>query len=657
MHKNREKMIHQSIRNLQNKSTNKLCSGKRAAVFITILLICCACFANDNLYQQARTLQREGSFNEAIESFKKYLLQPIDNQDLSSEQLTTYTEALLQLMNTFQSKGEPDACISTLQEVFKSSAILQKQCLRDYYSVLGYALSRTERMKEAEETMIKALTLPLYQATPERYFRDYAYAAAVFYSNPDYQNEVMNWCEEALQQAELCKNTSGKQWVISMLGSLYKRNGKLNEALKLFQQSMEEAEAKNDDLGMLNSLNTLIDLFLYWNIPEYANQFASKAIGIEKGITTKNPTVSAQTYINKGWALYQLGKRDSVSLYVEVARDICRSLPYNSGMVDVNLLHGTCLTDEGGSAIAAGIEELKQVTAQGTDINRAKAYHQLGQTYLKNGDEEMAETMLDSLYHLINKGNAPAYIKIDYQPILEYYLKSGNQKKTEKYINLMLQEEQAFKTEELNFNLVETIINLQTEQKRQELEIFLLKQTNQRLWLINFIVLSAIILAVVVMLLFYQKKQHKIQMKQADYKLTSLVRKLNQSNAEKEMRAQEIRDFLKDRDNRQKLETITPAILQTDGESKFRQCFELLHPLLLPRLREKVPSVTRREELLSMLIVLNQDNKRIAELLGIAPRSVLMLRHRFRQKIGLGSEYSLENFLEDIISPLQDQED
>ena len=155
-------MIHQSIRNLQNKSKNKLCSGKRTAVFITILLICCACFANDNLYQQARTLQREGSFNEAIESFKKYLLQPIDNQNLSSEQLTTYTEALLQLMNTFQSKGEPDACISTLQEVFKSSVILQKQCLRDYYSVLGYALSRTERMKEAEETMIKALTLPLY---------------------------------------------------------------------------------------------------------------------------------------------------------------------------------------------------------------------------------------------------------------------------------------------------------------------------------------------------------------------------------------------------------------------------------------------------------------------------------------------------------------
>jgi DNA-binding CsgD family transcriptional regulator len=115
------------------------------------------------------------------------------------------------------------------------------------------------------------------------------------------------------------------------------------------------------------------------------------------------------------------------------------------------------------------------------------------------------------------------------------------------------------------------------------------------------------------------------------------------------MREQEIRDFLKDKDNRQELETLTPQILQTDGETKFRQCFELLYPLFLPRLREKVPSITRREELLSMLIVLNQDNKRIAELLAIAPRSVLMLRHRFRQKIGMDTEVSLENFIEDLL--------
>ena len=54
-----------------------------------------------------------------------------------------------------------------------------------------------------------------------------------------------------------------------------------------------------------------------------------------------------------------------------------------------------------------------------------------------------------------------------------------------------------------------------------------------------------------------------------------------------------------------------------------------------------------------MLIVLKQDNKEIAELLAIAPRSVLMLRHRFRQKIGMTTDNSLENFIDEVMA-LQD---
>ena len=138
-------------------------------------------------------------------------------------------------------------------------------------------------------------------------------------------------------------------------------------------------------------------------------------------------------------------------------------------------------------------------------------------------------------------------------------------------------------------------------------------------------------------------------MKLADDKFDLLLQKLNQSNSEKEMITQEICELLNDKDKRQELETLTPSMLQKSGESKFRQCFELLYPLFLPRLREQIPSITRREELLSMLIVLKQDNKEIAELLAIAPRSVLMLRHRFRQKIGMTTDNSLENFIEEML--------
>ena len=36
---------------------------------------------------------------------------------MTDDQLVMYTDALVQLMNTFQSKGEPEACISALQNV------------------------------------------------------------------------------------------------------------------------------------------------------------------------------------------------------------------------------------------------------------------------------------------------------------------------------------------------------------------------------------------------------------------------------------------------------------------------------------------------------------------------------------------------------------
>ena len=623
----------------------------RCTLILHILMIaCCSAFAGENLYRQARELQREGKFDEAIETYKAYFAEPVNANVLSTRELEMHTDALVQLMNTFQSKGEPEACIEALQEVFKASRLFQHELLRDFDSVMGYALSRTERMKEAEATMLKALALPLYSANPERYFRDYAYAAAVFYSNPDYHGEVINWCVEAIHQAQLSDNTSGKQWVTAMLGAIYKKDGDLNRALALFLQSEEEAKARKDDLGVLNSLNSLVDLFLYWNIPEYADLYATKAVKQETDMRIKNPMVSGQTYINKGRALHQLGKMDSILFYTDQAKMICRSLPYNSGMVDVNLLEGIYMTEKGGISLEPGIQQLQNVIREGTATNRAKAYHQLAQTYLKMNQTKKAGIMLDSLHTFLKQNDSPvSVLHIDYKPILDHYIKMDNREMVDQYVQMILKEQKGLKENRINTELVGAIVDFQTEETLKEIEILQLKETNKRLWLMNYLAIAVIVIILAVLFILYEKRKHHQQMKKADEKVEYLVEKLNESNIEKDKMAQEIEDFLKDTDRRQELETLTPHILKESGETKFRQCFELLYPLFLHRLRDKVPSVTRREEVLSMLIVLKQDNKKIAEYLAIAPRSVLMLRHRFRQKIGMDTEYSLENFIDDLL--------
>ena len=616
-----------------------------------LMLAASLCFANDDLYIEAKKLQQKGDFDEAIRGYREYLIQPFGDDRLNDHQLVIYTDALVQFMNSYQSKGEPETCVTAMQELFEISPILQNQCLRDFYSVMGYALSRTEDMDKAEEIMLRALALPLHNATHERYFRDYAYAAAVFYSNPDYQNEVVNWCNEALEQAKSSKNTSGQQWVKSMLGSLYKRNGDLSAAMELFQQSIEESRSNDDDLGVLNSLSSLVDLFIYWDIPEYANMYASEAVSVERRMIQKNPMVSAQTYINKGRALHHLGQKDSISFYTEKARMLCELLPYNSGMVDVDLLRGMTLVDEGGDSLESGIQALDRVTAQGTPANQAKAYHHLAQAYLKLGNTAKAEYMLDNMYMILNQNTSSTNIlHIDYKPILDHYFKKGDMVKVRQYVEMMHGEQDAFHERSVNYNLVESIVDLQTGSRLQELKIMQLNQSNHRLWMLIIIVFSVISTAVVATLFWYQRKKYVKQIRKADDTLETLVNKLDRVHKEKEVIAQELKEFLTDKDNRQELETLTPYVLRDDGETKFRQHFELLYPLFLPRLRERIPSISRREELLSMLIVLKQDNKSIAELLSIETRSVLMLRHRFRHKIGMAAEVSLENFIENMLT-------
>ena len=80
------------------------------------------------------------------------------------------------------------------------------------------------------------------------------------------------------------------------------------------------------------------------------------------------------------------------------------------------------------------------------------------------------------MYSLLNQNDSHIYIKLDYKPILNHYLRNNNLHKVEQYTVMMLQDQEALKEKRLNFNLVEAITDLQTEQQRKELEIISLKK-------------------------------------------------------------------------------------------------------------------------------------------------------------------------------------
>ena len=76
---------------------------KKIAILPILLLIGFNAYAGEEHFIKARTLQRNGEYDKAIEAYKEYLIKPIAQSEFNEKELFYYTEALVQLMNTYQS--------------------------------------------------------------------------------------------------------------------------------------------------------------------------------------------------------------------------------------------------------------------------------------------------------------------------------------------------------------------------------------------------------------------------------------------------------------------------------------------------------------------------------------------------------------------------
>jgi hypothetical protein len=75
--------------------------------------------------------------------------------------------------------------------------------------------------------------------------------------------------------------------------------------------------------------------------------------------------------------------------------------------------------------------------------------------------------MLDSLYVLLNDTHSPNLLHLDYRPVLDHYIQKNNKEKVQQYVQLMYQEQQAFKEQKLKQS------NDEKDRISQEIKVFL----------------------------------------------------------------------------------------------------------------------------------------------------------------------------------------
>lgn len=620
-------------------------------LIVAASVVLCACGNNRSydqgeldrikqMYAQAAGAQKAGDYDKALKLYDQLLHHRPVGKVCMDSLMPIVSKTITQTMNTMQSMGEPARCVEYLSRLKESdSLIVGNMCKRDISVVLAYAMSRTENIKAAAREMDHAMSMAPQLPTHDRLFRDYAFATAVYFCLPERKDDVYRYGEKALVEIAQCDDKSGESWLTAILAMAYTRAGDISNSISMFKQSYHNASMRGDSLAMANTLSLMAEILINWRLFGYANDFASKAVELSANVRGKNPMVSSNILAQKALVMQRFGYADSAMMYLGEAEKYAKDLPYNSGRSSIDLVRGDLLA-KNASTHKKGMDMLRNVVNKGTSGLRTKAFFILAQEYLQHGEIARGEAAMDSMISSISINTSPVLRNTMYEYVLDYYVTTDNSPKM-LWIARELNKKNlsVVATSDMLKQHAESIVDLNLQDATGEIDWQELKAENHRNLTFLYIIAMAVVIVSVTAALMALFRLTLLRRKSCDQQLEALSYKMQlapsdnvqsySSGMSKSRRALADKRY---------------------GEKKFYSSFERLHPHFLPKLRSIAPTVTRREELIAMLVALQVDRKQIESVMSMRRSTLAKTRYSLRRKIKLNRKDSLEYAISKILN-------
>lgn len=449
----------------------------------------------------------------------------------------------------------------------------------------------------------------------------------------------------ALKEAQKTESSVRDIYLLEVgIARSYMRLNRIDDAQKIFLNHLSQINAQLKETGadstniLFDKSKTLVNIGVNYS---YQGKFEQAIQNMEEAyILTKRsqyPSDSIYQY-NKKSMSFQLG---SVYLFKGDGKS---AKPY----------------------ILEHLAYIKQQSQQSLDL--AKAFGNLAYCeYLLHNFKSAYKYYFKSL-DISEKNNYPNASLVTYKDLSDTYLANGKHKESNRFLNKYYLLKDSLQGMEVQQNIDKLRVSFESEQKEQE--IVKLNQQNQIAKQQKWLLIAALILAILIGLFAVWYLRHLNKSRKKEEELQQL--KMSNLNQELKYKKQDVTRLALEISNKQELaEQLSNQLKQfeshvhptsksewrkldifirnhlhsTDEQKVLHENIEAINHAFFDKLSNKFPNLNRSDRELCSFIRLRLSNKEIAALRNVSPEAIRSGRFRLRKKLRLESKEEVEKFL------------
>lgn len=455
-----------------------------------------------------------------------------------------------------------------------------------------------------------------------------------------------------------------------LLGNVSYTIGNYPDALDYYQKGQFLADSLHNKGILFDFYNNLGELNV--KLEDYAAAIEYLNHALTLTVKSSNTDAIALILVNLGVTYSYLEDYKRAEDYLNQAHEIYEKSSNKRGLFNVYEAYASIEQKRGDytEAINYFQEGHAYLLQVGTEylgpmsILNAGFHSNIGYSYLKNENYQLAEQNLLKGYEISEQSGQIEFMKITSQRLSELYEVINEPLKALRYAKLFKVYSDSISKDENIKKLTQLKMQFEfnKKMKQNEMERVQFKSSQKRKELVYIMVSSSIFLALIILFLLFRLL--KLKVKRISLERQNLISDLDYKNKELTTNVMyllkknefiiSISDKLKKArynfkpENRKMVDDIIRELEHSssaDVWKDFEVRFQEVHSEFYNKLNSRFPDLSPNELKLCAFLRLNMSTKEISTITFQSAKSISMARFRLRKKMGIGSYENLINFL------------